>query len=294
MFRSMTMAKKLILGFATILVLLVIVGVLSYFTIEGASTGFASYREKAIRANRMGEMQAAMLMGRMQVRNYLITHHDDEQKSFQKYLQATDTILKEMLSSVRDPERLATLNASNSDIAAYAKAFEDVVSQTREADRLDTEVLAVVGREIERRMTTIMEEANQQEVIQLSATTLRHLLLARIYVRGFAHKNDQESVERVNREWSDFEQGLDKLAILMQDPQRRAIRDEIVRLKDAYKTAFERLVQLTKQRNQIVTETIDMLGPKFAEDIEKVKLSYKKNRMHWGRKCRMPMIAAFS
>ena len=40
MFQSMTMAKKLVLGFATVLVLLVIVSVLSFIAIDGASVGF--------------------------------------------------------------------------------------------------------------------------------------------------------------------------------------------------------------------------------------------------------------
>ncbi|MBK1718492.1 HAMP domain-containing methyl-accepting chemotaxis protein [Thiocystis violacea] len=281
MFRSMTMAKKLILGFGTVLALLVVVGTLSYFTIESASTGFASYREKAVRANRMGEMQANMLLGRIQVKDFIQTHSEKAEKAFQGYLQATDAILKEVTALVRDPERLAKLNASNTNIDAYAKGFEQVVAYTRESDKLDNEVLAVTGREIEQRLNRILESANQSgdaEAVLKSARGMRNLLLARLYVRRFIGDNDQKNADRVAQEWAELDKQMGEMAATIQDPQRRAWLDEVMRYKAEYKTAFERLVQAIKERNQIVTGTLDILGPKFAADIDEVKLSYKQEQ----------------
>ncbi|MBK5965223.1 chemotaxis protein [Thiocystis minor] len=281
MFHSMTMAKKLILGFGTVLFLLIVMSVLSFIAIDGASTGFASYREKAIRANRLGEMQANMLMGRMQVIKYLKSHSDKDEKEFQKYLDATNVILKEMAAIIRDPERLGLLNTSGTNIETYAKAFEDVVAHTREADRLDVEVLSTTGREIEQRLTKILESANQDadsEAVLASARGLRSLLLARLYVRRFLSDNDQPSVDRVNKEWADLDTQLSEMGATLQNPQRRSWLDEAVRYKSEYKTAFDRAVQLVKDRNRLVTETIDVLGPKFAADIDEVKLSYKQEQ----------------
>jgi methyl-accepting chemotaxis protein len=278
MFHSMTMAKKLVLGFGTVLVLLVVVGVLSFITIDGASIGFSSYRDKAVRANRLGEMQANMLMGRMQVRNYLISHSDKQEKEFQKYLTATDVILKEILTVVRDPERLTKLNTANTNIDAYAKAFEQVVTLTRETDRLDDEIMAVIGRDMEQRLTKIMESANQTEVIQQAARALRNLLLARIYVRRFLGSSEQTDVDRVNKEWGALEKEMTEMSATMIDPQRRALLDEVARLKSDYKTTFDRSVQFVKERDHHVNDTIDVLGPKFAADIDDIKLSYKQEQ----------------
>jgi methyl-accepting chemotaxis protein len=281
MFHSMTMAKKLILGFGTVLILLVVVSILSFITIDTASTGFASYREKAVRANRMGEMQANMLMGRLQVRSYLKSHSEKDEKEFQKYLDATDVILKELSAIVRDPERLAKLNASSTNVENYARAFEQVVVWTRESDKLDTEALTVTGREIEQRLTKILETANQAgdtDAVLKAARAQRNLLLVRLYVRRFIGDNDQKDVDRVNQEWAELDKQLSEMGATLQDPQRRAWFDEVTRYKGEYKTAFDRLVQLINDRNQTVTETIDVLGPKFAADIDEVKLSYKKEQ----------------
>ncbi|WP_295403032.1 methyl-accepting chemotaxis protein, partial [uncultured Thiocystis sp.] len=281
MFHSMTMAKKLILGFGTVLFLLIVMSALSFIAIEGASTGFASYREKAVRANRMGEMQANMLMGRMQVKDFLKTHSDKNEKEFQKYLDATNVILKETTAIVRDPTRLALLNTSGTNIETYAKAFEDVVARTRESDRLDNEVLAITGREIEQRLTKILESANQDadsEAVLASARGLRSLLLVRLYARRFLSDNAQSDADRVNKEWAELDTQLSEMGVTLQNPQRRAWLDEAVRYKSEYKTAFDRAVQLIEERNRLVTETLDVLGPKFAADIDEIKLSYKQEQ----------------
>ncbi|SDX87448.1 methyl-accepting chemotaxis protein [Allochromatium warmingii] len=278
MFRTMTMAKKLILGFATILLLLVIVGVLSYFTIEGASTGFASYREKAIRANRMGEMQAAMLMGRMEVKDYIKTHAEEDVQQFEQYLATTENILKELQGIVRDPERKAKIDASTNHIQTYGKTFAQVVSLTTASDRLDAEILAVNGPAIEQRLTQILESANQAgdtAAVLKAARGLRSLLLARLYVRRFVGDNAQADSDRVNREWTELDAQMVDMDAGLQDPQRRALLAEVMRLKAEYKTAFDRTVQLIEERNQLIEKTLNVLGPQFAADIDAIKLAYK-------------------
>ncbi|ADC62511.1 HAMP domain-containing methyl-accepting chemotaxis protein [Allochromatium vinosum] len=278
MFRSMTMAKKLILGFTAILTLLVIVGVLSYFTINGASTGFASYREKAVRANRMGEMQAAMLMGRMEVKDYIKTHADQSVKQFEQYLATTDAILKELQSIVRDPDRKAKIDTSATNIATYSQTFEQVVSMTHESDKLANDVLEVNGPAIEQSLTKILEGANQSgdtEAVLKSARGLRNLLLARLYVRRFLSENAQADVDRVNREWTELGQQMEAMDAGLQDPQRRALLAESMRLQADYKSAFDRVVGLIEERNRLIEETLNVLGPKFAADIDAIKLSYK-------------------
>ncbi|MTW20959.1 HAMP domain-containing methyl-accepting chemotaxis protein [Allochromatium palmeri] len=281
MFRSMTMARKLILGFTAILTLLVIVGVLSYFTIDGASIGFASYREKAIRANRMGEMQAAMLMGRMEVKDYIKAHSDQDVQQFEQHLATTESILKELQGIIRDPERKAKIDASATNIETYGKTFEQVVVLTRESDKLDADVLAVNGPVIEQRLTQILESANQSgdtAAVLKSARGLRNLLLARLYVRRFIGDNAQADVDRVNQEWGEFDTQMQEMDASLQDPQRRALLAEVMRLKRDYKTAFDRVVQLIDERNQLITETLDVLGPRFAANIEAIKLSYKSEQ----------------
>ena len=73
MLNNMTLAKKLILGFALILVLLIVVGGVGYNALETAGKGFSSYRSLAKQTNLSGRVQANMLMVRMNVKDFIIT-----------------------------------------------------------------------------------------------------------------------------------------------------------------------------------------------------------------------------
>lgn len=281
MFRSMTMAKRLILGFGTVLTLLVVVGVLAFITIESASTGFSEYREKAVRANTLGEMQANMLMGRIQVVSYLSTHDDKAEKAFQGYLETTNAMLAETAAIIRDPERKMRIDSAAANVKTYGDTFEQVVIATREADRLDVEVLAIVGPEIEQRLTKILESANQagDTVAVLSAAeSLRSLLLARIHVRRFIDENAQSDADHVNQAWSEMDRHLATLNTMTQEQQRRVLLEDVLRLKNQYKSAFDTLVTTTQGRNQLFSGTLDVLGPLFATNIDEIKLSYKREQ----------------
>ena len=285
MFRSMTMTKKLILGFGVLLVLLIVVGSLAFVAIEGASTGFASYREKAVRSVRMGEMQAAMLSGRLQVKDYLKTHGDKDVEEFRRDIGSALDGLKETLELIRNPERAAKTRAAIEDIAAYSKTFEQVVEVTRESDRLDIQVLAVIGEKLDQILTKILESANQASdsgAVLAASRAQHHLLIARIYVRRFIGNGAQEETERARKEWGDFEKQLGVLNEVLQDPQRRGWLEESQRFATEYETTFERLVPLVQKRDQLVVGTLDMLGPRFAAALEDVKLSYKKDQDELG------------
>ncbi|EGV30473.1 methyl-accepting chemotaxis sensory transducer [Thiorhodococcus drewsii AZ1] len=277
MLRSMTMAKRLVLGFGTVLVLLVMVGGLSFLTIDRASSGFSEYRQKAIRSNRMGAMQASMLLARFQVKDFIHTHSTESVTAFRRYVESTKATLNEMLGLVQNPERKALLAQSSTDIETYSQSFDTMVSKAQESDRIEHEVLAVVGAQIEQRLNRILENANESgdtDAVLSAARALRYLLIARINVRGFISTGAQDDVDKVNREWDAFVKQMDALDASLQDPSRRALLGEIVRFKDDYYTAFGQLVSIVHEGNQIVSETLNTLGPKFAEDIEKVKSSY--------------------
>ncbi|MBK1721345.1 HAMP domain-containing methyl-accepting chemotaxis protein [Thiocystis violacea] len=285
MFRAMTMAKKLVLGFGIVLALLITVAAVSFVTIDGASTGFGEYRDKAIRSNAMGEVQAKMLMARIQVKDYLQTHSEKDKQAFKDDLAVGEKLLGETGALIRNPERLAKFQTAGESIQTYAKTFDQVVENTEEVDKLDKDVLGTTGKTLEQQLTQILETANRDgdtDAVLKASRSLRNLLLARVYVMKFIDTNAQESADRVGTEWQSLDNNLAEMDASVQDPQRRRLLEETLRLKGEYKAAFDRLVQLTYERNQVVTGTLDVLGAQFAANIEGIKLSYKAEQEELG------------
>ncbi|QIK36976.1 methyl-accepting chemotaxis protein [Caldichromatium japonicum] len=280
MFRSMTMATKLILGFSTVLGLLVIVSILSYLTIKKASDDFDYYSERTDRSNRIGEMQVFMFMSRLNVKDYIKTHSEQNIQGVEQNIKRTQDTIQEILALIKDPKRRAKLEDAAASIATYAKTFEQVVSLSREADELDFKRLAVDGEAIEQALTKILEGANQagnNEMVLYAARALRQLLIARLFVRRFIATNASSEVERFDREWAELDAQLKELDRHLQDPQQRALFTETMRLKADYKEAFDRLVQATYERNQLVDKGLNVLGPRFAADIDEIRALYKND-----------------
>ncbi len=86
MLNKLSLAKKLIIGFAMLIALLLTISVVSYNTIYNASTDFSTYRQLAKGTNTSGRIQANMLMTRMNVKDFIMTGSDHDIKQYQEYL----------------------------------------------------------------------------------------------------------------------------------------------------------------------------------------------------------------
>ena len=80
--RKLSLKFKLVGGFFTVVVLMLIVSLIGYYALNHASIGFGEYREMARDSNLAGRLQANMLMVRMNVKNYLISGSDEALKQY--------------------------------------------------------------------------------------------------------------------------------------------------------------------------------------------------------------------
>ncbi len=62
MFKKLSLSKKLYYGFASVILLLIIISLLSYKTISNSSEEFTAYRGLARETNLSGRVQANMLV----------------------------------------------------------------------------------------------------------------------------------------------------------------------------------------------------------------------------------------
>jgi methyl-accepting chemotaxis protein len=61
----------------------------------------------------------------------------------------------------------------------------------------------------------------------------------------------------------------------LQNAERRKLLDAVMGAKDRYHETFKELVNLIHKRNEVITGTLDRIGPQIAKNVEDVKLSVK-------------------
>ena len=125
--KNMKTAKKIMLGFGMVLMLLVGISVVSYYSLNGASEGLSRYRSIARNTNTLNQGQKAILMVRMNVKDYLMSGADKDINDVHKYEKEVNEHLATAKENIHSPERVKVLADLESKMSEYTSGFEEVV-----------------------------------------------------------------------------------------------------------------------------------------------------------------------
>ena len=277
MFQRLQLASKLYIGFGVVLLLLLTVGGVGYYAINGSSAAFERYLKLADDANLTGQVQANMLMVRMNVKDFIETNKEDDIQQYRDYLAKTREFLDAARVSINNPERSAMIQRTAQLLADYDKYFSEIIKARDQHTQLVEQTLNVIGPKIENDMTKVMESARRDGDMAAAydaGITLRHLLLGRLYVVKFLDTYKQADSERAVAELTNMRERLDALQTVTQSRERLGMLQNIMPAEASYFDTFtNKLVPLIHARNAVIADHLNQLGPQIAEETERVKLS---------------------
>ncbi|HMA61142.1 MAG TPA: methyl-accepting chemotaxis protein [bacterium] len=287
MLEKMPLSKKIIGGFAIVIALLLVVGIVSFFSLSSASSSFETYRGWARDANLAGRVQANILMTRMNVKDYIDTHNEKDIQEYESYVKNVDDFLETANKNIQNPQRAKLVDGIIENFETYKRAFPEMTGYMEERYRLTENILDIQGPRAEEKLTEIMRSAREDGdaiASTVAGMAMRNLLLARLYQAKFLETNSSSDVDRVETELEAMQQQLNTLDNELQNRNRRALLAEVKEAREKYATAFQKVVRAINNRNEIIDGTLDRLGPVFAGEIEEVKLSVKEDQDELGPK----------
>ncbi|KZN30520.1 hypothetical protein N480_06065 [Pseudoalteromonas luteoviolacea S2607] len=276
-----TLRSKLIAAFSAVMVTLAIIGLISFFALKTASDGFKDYRELARDSNLAGILQSNMLMVRMNVKDFLLTGSDKDIQQYSQYFTQVEKLLDDAKREINKPERAAMIVELNKEITQYNQTFEVIKAYRVQRDEIVNGQLNVLGPQMERELTKLMynaSESNDTQLAYLTGVAMRNLLLARLYVIKYLESNDESADQRVRQEFSQFEQQMDKIELLTTSNASKQMIDQIRSMESEYKQAYQSVHDIIVDRNDKVTNTLDVIGPQFAKLVDDLKLSVKADQ----------------
>ncbi len=277
----MSIKLKLILSFTTIAILVAILSGYSIYGVGKSSDGFTNYREMAKDSVLAGRVQANMLMVRMNVKDFLKTPIQKEINEFESYYNKTDGFIKEALVEIQKPSREPMVQKMSVELHQYREYFYEVIELFKQRDNIVNNNLNVNGKKIEQLLSAVMRSSKRDGDMEASlstAQTIRSLLLARLYTSKYLKSNDLAHAQRVDKEFSDLQHDLKNLKKEIQNSQRQSQLLEAVGLIEQYKKGVKNIVSIIKNRNHIINNKLNQLGPDIARLSEEVKLSIKKDQ----------------
>ena len=276
---KLSLKFKLVGGFAIVLLLMLIVSFVSFNALNNANKGFGQYREMAKDSNLSGRLQANMLIVRMAVKNYLISGSEDARKQFNERWGKVKEFQAEAQKEIQAPERAAKIDEIEISLELYHKGFNQVVEYKNHRNKLVNGILNVNGPLMENSLTDIMISANNDSDLTAAFHTglsMKHLLLARLYMAKFLDTNDQSAVARVHEEFKKMKKSLGVLDKELENRKRRELLSTVQNAQKIYLKTFNELVSTIFERNKIITGTLDSIGPEVASKVEDVKLDIKR------------------
>ncbi len=285
MFKRMTVGKKIIVGFTSVLVLLVAVGLLGFLNLRNSSNGLEEYRWLARHSNLAGDFQSYLLMARVEVRNFIATGNDTAQTRYLEYEKQINSFLEEVKKDIKNAQRAAIINSIAGSWSEYGSGFNKVVTMVRERDKAVNEVLNVKGPLMEKTLTTIMESANadgETAAAFNAGLTMKHLLLARLSMFKFMETTDEKVAQRVREEFGAMQERLLLLEKGLKNPESKKMLSIVAAAKDEYTKVFGNVESLVLGQVTIVNETLDRLGPMMSKNMKGVGDSYQNEQYALG------------
>ncbi len=275
---KISISTKVFSGFSIILLLLLIISAVSLTSLYRADSNFKQYRALARQTNADGRIQANMLMTRIYAKNFVISASGDNITGVEQRARTTIEMIEEARSLTTDPGFQLVIDGLTEKLIDYVARFEEITTKQDERNTLVHDTLNVIGPRMEANLTTIMESAyadDDAEVDFLAGMTMRNLLLARLYAGRFLIQNDNASYKRVGQEFIQMEENLDKLIATLNDPKRLELAERVRNDQRLYDRAFEDVHTVITTRNDIIRNQLDKIGPKVADEVERLKLAIK-------------------
>ncbi len=274
MFTKMKLGMQISIGYAAVILLLLVVSITAYFGLQSAVTGFADYRGLARDANLAGRVQANMLMVRLEANKFLAEQSDEAVEVFNKRFTLLKELVAEAEQEIQKPERARNVELVADEVDNYEKAFDEVVKAVHTRNRL-LESLGVDGLNMRMQLTDIMTAANRRGETALTFEAARaqeHLLLGRLYVMKFFDDQKPETVQRAHKELDEnVKEAIDSVERVSGGALRAELRTFRVTL-EKYAQDVDELDKQTQAMHAAVVE-MDRIGPVIGDATEEVKLS---------------------
>ncbi|HAT85387.1 MAG TPA: methyl-accepting chemotaxis protein [Rhizobiales bacterium] len=295
MFQNFKISTKIFSGFGMILFLLAAIASFGVFTLSSGNSDFKQYRSIALQTNQAGRIQANLLEARLAVKNFIIHASKENVETVKTRAGSTLKLNQEFSKMPVSDKDKQVIAETDKNLTEYLSTFEKVTSLQDKRNELVTGTLDATGPKMEKDLTRIMQSAyedNDTSAAFLAGMTQRNLLLMRLYATKYLVTNEEEAFQRVLKESKAMKAAHHELSQSLQNPTRRKLAAEVTKLHEKYDIAFKQVHDTIVSRNNLISGTLDRIGPTVAKSIESVKLRVKAEQDTIGPKASANMEQA--
>ncbi len=250
----LTIQTQLIGAFASLALIVLIVGGIGVLGVQGLSRGIADVQSSAEEGVEITDIKIELAQARLAAFNWRANGDPSTAEVFFGF--------SDRLAS--DADRLGLTEISTL-LAEYRSRFEEAITH-QDARNAAVARLSASGPAIRSDLTEVIESAyadGDAEASYFAARAQERLMLGRFYAERFLVDNSEASADRANAELAESAQYMNTLLPLLQNPTRRELTQSSMDGVAEYQSAFAAAVGAINARNASLAQ-MDQRGPLMA------------------------------
>ncbi|MCC6579450.1 MAG: methyl-accepting chemotaxis protein [Phycisphaeraceae bacterium] len=271
---KMSIGMKLAGGFGSMIVLLAILGYVSW---QGGAKGVGGVDELSRQADTASVGNEAMqnlLMVRLSVLNFLQTNDEKAIDTYEKWKQSFTGKIDECAQSFKNPERKKMISDIQTEFKTYSANFDQIKQLIQSRNATYKGQLAVVGpkmAELSLKLAHDYTEVGKKELAAMLIGANFHIQEGRVYQMKFLHSRDDSDRTRALKEIQEAGDIIAKAVRGEDNLEAKKLLEQLTGQVDDYQKAMETFTNLIVQRDQIYDSTLSVIGPRIAAIGQKIE-----------------------
>ena len=265
--RGFTLGTKLVLGFGVLASMIMLVSTLSLWAQNTSSHKAHEFSDIVSHAQLVESLQRDVLMIRLKVKNFLITNSDHDLKEYSNYLAAAKDKLKACQKVIHNPTQVAMIDQIHTAMAKYESTFSTMVTTIDQRNAVMNSQLNPTADRAVKLIEEIMHTAHTDGNLQVAleaAETDAELNQAQSATLKYFISSDVKDQQIADEHLRKAEQIFTELEHDVNDAHRRACLMEAKQAFVFYADKLHSTVALVDQSNDLVENTLEVIGTKIA------------------------------
>ncbi len=293
---SLTIGRRIALGFTLVLVLLGAVATTAWFALGSSGDRLSLYAGSTEETNNAAGVESAMLGLKLSVNEFLATGSTASVQSYQEAKHRLDAQIAMALKTITDPTRAAELNEAATLLAKYDAAFRRVMANTGQMDLVVQDQLnpngEIIAKGLEKILTDARGNGDMNGAFQVSSALKGYFecsSLANSYLLtskaeyATAAKEQIKTVASAIARLQKDQIELVKLDETLKDEAKDSLLVKLQAAATSYTTSLDQIISLKEQRNASISNELNQIAPQFTAALGRLRQAVTKFQSELGQ-----------
>ena len=283
-FSSLTIGRRIALGFSFVLILLGAVATTAWIALGSSGHRMSLYAGSTEETSNATGVESAMLGLKLSVNEFLVTGSAASAAAYKEAKLRLDTEISTATKTITEPARAAELKEAVALLGKYDAAFQKVSANTAQLDQIVADQLNPNGEIIAKGLDKILSDARGngdmngafqvssalKGYFECSSLANSYLLTAKAEYANAAKERIKAvaaAIERLQKDQAE----LVKLDETLKDPAKDALLVKLRKGATDYSTSLEQIITLKEQRNASVNDELNTIAPQFTAALVRLR-----------------------